>query len=254
VLRLEDLSKRYGKTQALSGLSFEVEPGQTVAVVGRSGSGKTTLIKCLCGLHMPTRGTIEFDGVALTDLRLQDLRRQIGYVLQENHLFEDTVARNIALGRDDFQLEKVIAAARAANAHEFIERLPFGYDTKVGESGLRLSGGQRQRIAIARALYDDPPILIFDEATSALDTESERAVQQNMQALLGARTAFVIAHRLSTVREADIIVVLEGGRIVERGSHDELIDRGERYAQMFSLQAAHFADQLAPMPVEDSVP
>jgi len=220
----------------LDDVDLDVAPGQTVAIVGRSGSGKSTLVKCLAGLLEPTLGSVRYDGLDLAGLELRDLRRRIGFVLQEPYLFEDTIAANIALGREEVDPHKVLAAARLANAHEFVERLPLGYETRVGESGLRLSGGQRQRIAIARALYDDPPVLIFDEATSSLDTESERAFQHNMAAMLGERTAFVIAHRLSTIREADLIVVLEQGRVVERGTHDALIARRGLYFYLTSQQ------------------
>jgi ATP-binding cassette subfamily B protein len=207
-----------------------------IAIVGRSGSGKTTLIKCLAGLLEPTEGTIRYDGVELKTLNFRDLRRQVGFVLQENHLFNDTIARNIAFGDAEPDMDRVIWASRVANAHEFVERLPLGYETKVGESGLALSGGQRQRVAIARAVYNRPPILVFDEATSALDTESERAVKDNLGQLLAGRTSFVIAHRLSTVRDADLIVVLEKGKIVEQGSHDELMQHQGLYYYLVSQQ------------------
>jgi ATP-binding cassette subfamily B protein len=204
--------------------------------VGRSGSGKTTLVKCLAGLLEPTEGTIFYDGVDLKTLSYRQLRRQIGFVLQENHLFADSIARNIALGDDEPDMDRVLWVARMANAHEFIERLPLGYETPVGETGLAISGGQRQRIAIARALYRQPPVLIFDEATSNLDTESEGAIQQNMKQFFEGRTCFVIAHRLSTIRDADLIVVLEKGRVVEQGSHDELMKRQGLYYYLVSQQ------------------
>ena len=230
---------RYGGPESppiLDDVTFDVPAGKMVAIVGRSGSGKTTFIKCLAGLLEPTSGTILYDGIDMKTLNYRDLRRQIGFVLQENHLFDDTIARNIAFGEEEPDLERVAWAARAASAHEFIERLPLGYDTKVGESGISISGGQRQRIAIARAVYLRPPVLIFDEATSALDTESERAVKENLNALLEGRTSFVIAHRLSTVRDADLIVVLDMGRLVERGTHDELMKRQGLYYYLSSQQ------------------
>lgn len=220
----------------LDDVSFEVEPGTTVAIVGRSGAGKTTLIKCLAGLLEPTSGTIFHDGVELTSLDYRTLRRQIGIVLQDNHLFDDTIARNVAFGDDEPVLDRVEWAARIANADSFIQQLPLGYATRIGETGMRLSGGQRQRVAIARAVYHDPPVLVFDEATSTLDSESERAVQHNLATLLRGRTAFIVAHRLSTVRNADMIVVLEQGRLVEQGTHRELMERRGLYHHLVSTQ------------------
>jgi ATP-binding cassette subfamily B protein len=204
--------------------------------VGRSGSGKTTLIKVLAGLLEPTGGRVLYDGLDLRHLNHRELRRKIGFVLQENHLFDDTVARNIAFGDPEPDADRVLWAAQVADAREFIERLPLGFDTRVGESGLALSGGQRQRLAIARAVYHRPSILIFDEATSALDTASERAVRENIDQLLDGRTSFVIAHRLSTVRDADLILVLEKGRLVERGTHDDLMRRQGLYHFLVSQQ------------------
>jgi ATP-binding cassette subfamily B protein len=230
---------RYGGTEAppiLDDLNIEIPPNTKVAIVGRSGSGKTTLIKCLAGLLEPTSGTILYDGLDLKTLNHRELRRKIGFVLQENHLFDDSIARNIAFGEEEPDMDKVMWAAQVASAREFIERLPLGYDTKIGESGLALSGGQKQRVAIARAVYQRPPVLIFDEATSALDTESERAVKENLDQLLTGRTSFVIAHRLSTVRDADLILVLEQGRLVEQGAHDDLMERQGLYYFLVSQQ------------------
>jgi len=238
-VRLQNVSFQYGSSDSakiLEDVSIDIPAGKTIAIVGRSGSGKTTLVKCLAGMLEPTSGAIFFDDVEQKKLRYRDLRRQIGFVLQENYLFDDTIARNIALGEEDPDLERVAWAARVANAHEFVERLPLGYDTRVGETGIALSGGQRQRIAIARAVYNKPPILIFDEATSALDTESEKAVKENMDQLFKGRTSFVIAHRLSTIRDADIILVIEKGKIVEQGSHDELMERQGLYYYLSSQQ------------------
>ena len=240
-ISLRNVGFRYGGPESpaiLEGISLDVAAGRTVAIVGRSGSGKTTLVKCLAGLLEPTDGAILYDGVDLKTLNYRDLRRQIGFVLQDNHLFDDTIARNIAFGEDEPDMDRVMWAARVANAHEFIERLPLGYDTRIGESGLAISGGQRQRIAIARAVYLQPPVLILDEATSSLDTESERAVKENIDRLLEGRTSFVIAHRLSTVRDADLLIVLENGRLVEQGSHDDLMKRQGLYFYLVSQQLA----------------
>ena len=230
---------RYGGPESpriLEDITFDVAPNTRVAIVGRSGSGKTTLIKCLAGMLEPTDGTIVYDGVDLKTLNYRDLRRKIGFVLQENFLFSDTIARNIAFGEEEPRLDAVAWAAKAASADEFIERLPLGYDTKVGESGLALSAGQRQRIAIARALYHRPTILVFDEATSALDAETERSVTRNIDRVLEGRTSFVIAHRLSTVRDADMILVIEQGRLAERGTHNELMQREGLYFHLVSQQ------------------
>lgn len=238
-VRLQNVSFQYcgsDSAKILEDISIDIPSGKTVAIVGRSGSGKTTLVKCLAGMLEPTEGSIFFDDVDQKKLRYRDLRRQIGFVLQENYLFDDTIAKNIAFGEDEPDIERVVWAAKVANAHEFVERLPLGYDTRVGETGVALSGGQRQRLAIARAVYNKPPILIFDEATSALDTESEKAVKENMDQLFNGRTSFVIAHRLSTIRDADLILVIEKGKIVEQGRHDELMGRQGLYYYLSSQQ------------------
>jgi subfamily B ATP-binding cassette protein HlyB/CyaB len=218
-------------------VSFSVQPGQVVGVVGSSGSGKSTVAKLIQRLYVPESGRVLVDGVDLAMVDLAWLRRQTGVVLQENVLFNTTVRENIALADPATPMERVIAAAELAGAHDFILELPEGYDTIVGERGSSLSGGQRQRVAIARALLSDPRILILDEATSALDYESERAIQQNMKRIAAGRTVFVVAHRLSTVRQADRIITIERGRIVEDGNHEDLIRSNGRYAKLHYLQA-----------------
>lgn len=223
--------------EVLGGIELDIAPGEVIGIVGRSGSGKSTLTKLVQRLYVPERGRVLIDG---HDLALADpawLRRQLGVVLQENFLFNRSVRENIALADPGMALERVIRAAQLAGAHDFILELPEGYDTAVGEHGASLSGGQRQRLAIARALITDPRILIFDEATSALDYESEHAVMQNMRSICQNRTVLIIAHRLSTVRMANRIIVVEKGRIVETGSHDQLVDRPNgHYARLYKLQ------------------
>lgn len=220
----------------LRDLSFSVPRGAVIAVVGPSGAGKTTLLELLPRFHDPTAGTIRLDGVPLPELAVASLRRLVGFVSQDPVILNDTVFANIAYGHPEAARGRVEAAARAANADGFISGLPAGYDTPLGERGTRLSGGQRQRIAIARALLRDPPILLLDEATSALDPESERLVQEAIERLLLNRTVLVIAHRLATVLDADEILVLEGGRLVERGTHGELLAANRLYRRLFDLQ------------------
>jgi ATP-binding cassette, subfamily B, bacterial HlyB/CyaB len=238
-IKFEHVTFRYrvDGSEILHDVSFDISPGQIVGIVGPSGSGKSTIAKLVQRLYVPESGKVIVDG---TDLAMVDpawLRRQIGVVLQENVLFNASVRENIALGDPAMSMEKVIAAATLAGAHEFILELPEGYDTMVGERGNSLSGGQRQRIAIARALVMNPRILIFDEATSALDYESEQIIQDNMRQIVEGRTALIIAHRLSTVRRAHRIITIEQGRVVEDGTHDQLIRSAGRYANLYRLQA-----------------
>ncbi|MET0052421.1 MAG: ATP-binding cassette domain-containing protein, partial [Candidatus Thiodiazotropha sp.] len=224
----ESVSFRYPNMDrdALKPVSFEIEPGTTVALVGHSGGGKTTIANLIPRFYNPSGGRILIDGVDTQELSLLSLRRQLSYVGQESVLFDDTVAANIAYGaRVPPTREQIVEAARSAHALEFIERLPEGFETRIGEDGVRLSGGQRQRLAIARALIKDAPILLLDEATSALDTESERHVQAALHTLTQERTTLVIAHRLSTIQHADLILVLQDGEIVERGTHRELLEQ-----------------------------
>jgi subfamily B ATP-binding cassette protein MsbA len=226
-IEFRDVSFGYedGATKILRNVSVQVEAGQMIAIVGRSGAGKTTMVNLLPRFYDVTSGTILIDGVDIRDVSLASLRAQIGIVTQETVLFDDTIATNIAYGSPHATPQAIEAAARAANAHDFISALPGGYATPIGERGQRISGGQRQRLAIARALLKNAPILVLDEATSALDTESEILVQEALANLMLNRTSFVIAHRLSTIRRADAIIVLERGRVVEIGRHDELLSR-----------------------------
>jgi subfamily B ATP-binding cassette protein HlyB/CyaB len=221
---------------ALEDVSLSVAPGQSIGLVGASGSGKSTLTKLLQRFYVPEAGRVLVDGVDTAQIDAAWLRRQIGVVLQDNVLLNATIRENIALADPGMPLERVIAAAKLAGAHDFILELTEGYDTVVGERGGSLSGGQRQRVAIARALVTNPRILVFDEATSALDYESERIIQQNLREICRGRTVFIVAHRLSAVRHCDRIVTLEHGRLVEEGSHDELLRVGGRYATLYRMQ------------------
>jgi len=226
----------YGEDPVLAGINLSVEPGRMVALVGPSGGGKSTLAALLMRFYDVSAGSILLDGHDLRDITLASLNRQFALVDQETTLFNDTIGNNIRYGKPDASDEEVKAAARTAFAHDFIQQLPDGYDTNIGDRGARLSGGQRQRICIARALLKDAPILILDEATSALDTESEKMVQQALDNLMQNRTTFVIAHRLSTIQHADIILVLEKGQIVETGSHSDLVEGGGLYSRLSGMQ------------------
>jgi ATP-binding cassette subfamily B protein len=222
----------------LENLSFEIQPKQTVAVVGRSGSGKTTLSKLILGLYLPTDGRVLIDNQDVTSIALKSLRSQIGVVDQETFLFGGTIRENISIAHPEASLEEIIEAAQLAGADEFIKRMPMGYETQIGEGGGMLSGGQRQRLAIARALLGNPRLLILDEATSHLDAESERIIQNNLKKILKGRTSLIIAHRLSTVRNADLILVLDRGVLVESGTHEELIAKKGHYYYLNQQQLA----------------
>jgi ATP-binding cassette subfamily B protein len=234
----DNVSFRYvgAEQDALHEITFEVKPNQTVAILGRTGSGKSTIINLIPRFYDVTEGAVLVDGVDVRDVTLDSLRRQIGIVLQETTLFSGTIRDNIAYGRLDARQEEIEAAARVAQAHEFIMEIPEGYDSEVGERGVGLSGGQKQRIAIARAILLNPKILIMDDSTSSVDAETEYKIQQALEALRRDRTTFIIAQKISTIRNADLILLLEDGQLVGKGTHEELIRESERYAEILDTQ------------------
>jgi ATP-binding cassette subfamily B protein len=248
-VEFRDVALKYQdeRTHSLSGINLRVEPNQLIALIGPTGSGKTSLVNLIPRFYDIIEGNVLVDGVDVRELDLVALRKQIGIVLQTSLLFSDTIKANIAYGRPEAGMDEVLAAAKAAQAHEFIEGFTNGYDTIVGERGVTLSGGQRQRVAIARALLMNPRILILDDSTSSVDTQTEKLIQAALDTLMEGRTTFVIAHRLSTVRRADMILVMDDGRIVERGTHDELLRRGGLYKEIHDLQLvdhARFAEEM----------
>ncbi|MBT9502676.1 MAG: ABC transporter ATP-binding protein [Burkholderiaceae bacterium] len=235
-IQIQDIGFRYGNRAVIRGLSLDIKPGEMIGLVGHSGSGKSTLVNLICRFYDVTEGSIKVDGVDLRRIGLADFRRHIGLVLQEPFLFFGTIAENIAYGKPDASRAEIVAAARAAHAHEFILRLPQGYDSLVGERGQGLSGGERQRISIARALLIDPRILILDEATSSVDTETEKEIQKALDNLVQGRTTIAIAHRLSTLRKADRLVVMDRGQVVEVGPHEELMAKQGAYWRLYEAQ------------------
>jgi ATP-binding cassette subfamily B protein len=253
-IEIRDASFRYGNRGVIRGINLSIQPGEMIGLVGHSGSGKSTLVNLICRFYDLTEGAIRIDGVDIRSLSVADYRRHIGLVLQEPFLFFGTIAENIAYGKPDASRAEIIAAARAAHAHEFILRLPQGYDSLVGERGQGLSGGERQRISIARALLIDPRILILDEATSSVDTETEKEIQKALDNLVRGRTTLAIAHRLSTLRQADRLVVMDRGQIVEVGNHDTLMAREGHYYRLYQAQARNVDTDLDELPTASAEP
>ena len=243
-IELHNVGFRYGNRSVTRGINLKIAPGEMIGLVGHSGSGKSTLVNLICRFYDAAEGTIQLDGVDIRSIAVSDYRRHIGLVLQEPFLFFGTIAENIAYGKPHATRAEIIAAARAAHAHEFILRLPHGYDSLVGERGQSLSGGERQRISIARALLIDPQILILDEATSSVDSTTEKEIQKALDNLVKGRTTIAIAHRLSTLRKADRLIVLDKGQIIEQGSHDQLMDQGGVYRRMYDTQARQAMDAV----------
>jgi ATP-binding cassette, subfamily B, bacterial MsbA len=235
-IAINNISFTYGNNDVINAINLNIAKGKTVALVGQSGSGKSTLVDLICRFYDVQKGSITIDGINITDIKMKDLRGLISVVSQDNFLFNDSISSNIALSNPDASQQQIVEAAKIANAHEFIAAMPEGYNTITGERGVKLSGGQRQRITIARAILKNSPIIILDEATSALDTESERLVQDAINNLMTNRTSIVIAHRLSTVRHADEIIVMQHGQIVERGTHDGLIAQNGFYKRLVDMQ------------------
>ena len=236
-INFKDVGFYYNQDRTIiKNFELKIPKGKTVALVGQSGSGKTTIANLLARFYDVTEGSIEIDGENIKNLNLKDYRSLLGMVTQESVLFNDTVYNNIAMGKENATREEIIEAAKIANAHQFIESLPEGYDTNIGDDGNKLSGGQKQRVSIARAVLKNPPIMILDEATSALDTESEKYVQDALEKMMENRTSLIIAHRLSTIQKADHIVVMEKGDIIEQGSHQELMEKNGTYRKLVELQ------------------
>ena len=235
-ITLNNVTFAYAEQPVLTNFSLEVPKGKTVALVGQSGSGKSTIANLITRFYDVNEGAILIDGVDVKDMQTASLRKLIGVVSQDSILFNDTIKNNLLIGKPDATDEELITAAKIANAYEFINDLPEGFDTNIGDAGSKLSGGQKQRLSIARAVLKNPPIMVLDEATSALDTESERLVQNALENMMKHRTSIVIAHRLSTIQNADLIVVMQKGRIVEQGTHTELIQKNGMYKRLVEMQ------------------
>jgi len=236
-ISFEDVNFAYPeRDEVISNLSLTIKPGTTQAIVGSTGSGKTTLIRLLLRFHDPSSGSISLDGDEIKDLRVKSLRSSISLVTQTIILFPGTVMQNIAYGKEGATEEEIISSAKTAEAHDFIMKLPFGYETQIGEGGHKLSGGQRQRLSIARAVLKDAPILVLDEATSSVDNETEEALQKSLEVISKDRTTIVIAHRLSTIRHSDSIIVLDDGKVIESGTHEELLENNSQYSKLWNVQ------------------